>query len=1406
MRVFFLAVFLCTSVAHAQPMRQAEVPEPLKPWVPWVLFEHKDFGCPIVAGEERGEGDDSSAGCAWQSRLELELGQKRGTFSFRATAFGTRLVALPGNEKHWPLDVKVDGKAALVVSRDGMPFVELASGAHTLSGVFAWDALPESLAVPGGIALVGLSIANKRVRFPEREDDGTVFLAKAEDDEREEAEENRLDLVVHRKVADDLPVRVDTRIELFASGKAREVTIGPVLLADFVPLALTSPLPARIEQDGQMRIQVRPGRFVIEIAARHPGNVKALQPRASQSLWVPEEVWVFQSDPNLRLVDVEGVDTIDPQQTTLPAEWRRFQTFRVRQGETMRLVEKRRGNAEPEPDKLVLERSIWLDFDGGGYTFRDRLSGVKNHGTRLEMQPGFVLGRVSASGADQFITRVEKDGLAGVQVPQGHLAIEADSRLDDGRRSFSAVSWAQDLAGLSAQLHLPPGWRLFAVSGADSVPGTWFSRWSLLELFLVMIVTLAVLKLYGVAAAAVACAALVLSVPENHAPQVLWLIVLAAEALVRVVPLARVKPWLKAGRGAAWVALAFAVIPFITGEVRQALYPTLEHENQTLGAANEAPRYYDTKQSESFLQDALVVREEENAREMNAPNAAPPRMDEGKVGGKQKPKRKMMKEEEEKDKGGDEAIGGERGQGIGVSSLGAIQSTSKGIVRQKKAAYTQNLYAHDPKAIVQTGPGVPAWQWNTFRIGFSGPVTQKQELRLFLLPPWFVALLGFLRALLVFFLFVVLLGFPGGVWPAALKRRFVRGGAAALILFASTSAAAADFPSKETLDELQQRLTRPPLCGEECATIGRMNLEVQGGVLRLRMEVSAAVRLGVPLPVSADQWLPERVSVDEKVGELFATEDGQIFVLLEPGLHRLVLEGALPERDSIQLPMVEKPHFVEARTAGWTVDGLHEDGEVDEILQLSRTEQRSGEKKAALQQGSLPPFSSIERHVELGLSWQIETTVRRATPLGTAIVLEVPLVDGESVTSEGVRVEGQKALVNMGPQDQELVWRSVLKERPEIVLKAKTDAPWTEIWRIDASSVWHFDVNGFAPVRGGGGAMWRPWPGESITVKVRRPEGVEGQTLTIDRSTLTFRPGLRTSDATLVLQMRSSRGGQHAITLPEGATVQSVKMNQSSQPIRQVGRALTLPLSPGSQTAEIEWREERGLSTLVRSPEVDLGRAAVNAELYLQVPSERWLLLAPGDGAGPAVLFWGALVLIALVAFVMGKVSQELAIPVTALHWFLLGLGLTQVELGGAFVVYAWFVLLALRQRYLNVISGFWYDAAQLAFVGLSMAMFAVLFSAIRAGLVVDPDMQVLGNGASSASLRWYIDRSAGVLPKGSLVSVPIFIYRVLMLAWALWLARALIAWLKWGFAAFAAHGFYRPFEWRPWRWWRRAT
>ena len=139
---------------------------------------------------------------------------------------------------------------------------------------------------------------------------------------------------------------------------------------------------------------------------------------------------MFEARPALRLVSVEGVPAIDAQQTELPQAWRSLPAYLLRPGETMKLVQRQRGDEEPAPDRLSLDRTWWLDFDGSGWTIQDGISGTLSSSWRLEMGPETVLGRAAVDGQDQFITRLGPDAPRGIELRQTQVSLQADSRID----------------------------------------------------------------------------------------------------------------------------------------------------------------------------------------------------------------------------------------------------------------------------------------------------------------------------------------------------------------------------------------------------------------------------------------------------------------------------------------------------------------------------------------------------------------------------------------------------------------------------------------------------------------------------------------------------------------------------------------------------------------------------------------------------------------------------------------------------------------------------------------------------------------------------------------------------------------------------------------------------------------
>ncbi|MGC4122980.1 MAG: hypothetical protein QM765_52105 [Myxococcales bacterium] len=407
---------LSALIASAAP----EVPEPLRPWIGWAMQGREQARCTLLEGQETSGAP--ARRCAWPSRLTLSVDERGGRFVQAWHLEAPLAVPLPGGPKRWPVAVKVDGVPAVLIpfGSAGGPGALLAAGDHQLTGEFTWDSLPESLPVPVETGLLSLTVRNAAVPMPTREADGAVVLQRRTESETEPSTDgDRLEVNVFRLVADEVPMRLVTRVELRVSGKSREVLLGRTLPQSFLASALDSPLPARLNADGRLRVQVRPGTWLLTLEARSEGPVSTLTRHAPDGTWSDDggELWVFDARPALREVALEGVELIDPNQTELPADWKKLPAFPMAVGGALSLVEQRRGDSAPPADQLHLRRELWLDFDGGGYTVRDSITGTAPRAWRLELPAPGILGRTSVNGEDLLITRLDA-GAPGVELPQ----------------------------------------------------------------------------------------------------------------------------------------------------------------------------------------------------------------------------------------------------------------------------------------------------------------------------------------------------------------------------------------------------------------------------------------------------------------------------------------------------------------------------------------------------------------------------------------------------------------------------------------------------------------------------------------------------------------------------------------------------------------------------------------------------------------------------------------------------------------------------------------------------------------------------------------------------------------------------------------------------------------------------
>jgi hypothetical protein len=345
-----------------------------------------------------------------------------------------------------------------------------------------------------------------------------------------------------------------------------------------------------------------------------------------------------------------------------------------------------------------------------------------------------------------------------------------------------------------------------------------------------------------------------------------------------------------------------------------------------------------------------------------------------------------------------------------------------------------------------------------------------------------------------------------------------------------------------------------------------------------------------------------------------------------------------------------------------------------------------------------------------------------------------------------------------------------------------------------ASPVWNVAISGLAPTFEAGNAglvpVWKPWPGENVTLLISRPEAVAGATVTVGRGSHEITLGKRQRTSSLALALRCSLGEDFLVELPAGAEATSLTSNGSSIPIRKDGDNVIIPLKPGEQEVSLQWKSDLPLAFLARAQAVRLPVESANISTSIQVPDNRWVLWTAGPLRGPAVRFWGILLGSLITAWVLGRLAHS---PLRSHEWMLLAIGLTQIPLYLALVVVGWLFFLAWRGRESFLRLRPWgHNLLQIFLIVLTLVVLGIFIAIVAEGLLGSPEMFIRGNDSSQSLLRWYEARCAGLLPQPRCFSVSIWWYRLLMLLWALWLAAALIRWLLWGWQQFSAGSCFR--------------
>ena len=1063
-------------------------------------------------------------------------------------------------------------------------------------------------------------------------------------------------------------------------------------------------------------MQVEPGEWQVQLTGRALGAPTSFHATPETDNWPKEEIWGFNADRALRVVNVEGATPIDLSQTNAP--FKDLPAYVVTTENDLKLVEQFRGDPSPSPNDFTLARSI--------VAFVRR---IELHRTRHAQRQA---GDADSSRRDVRTRPDDRGRHAGADHPHSATRSPASNCRAESHRIVAvseiprpqfdtAVGWETDVAALSGELHLPPGWRLLWTHGVDRAPTAWLPSWTLWDIFLVVISVVLALRLLGRAAAAIVALTLVLVYQEPEAPTLVWILLLLLLAVLRI----------GRGRFGQFARLSYVVVFAFT------VIAVLDVRHRQLPDGD------------------LPAARERRLRRLRARGAHA-------CSGQRSTRR--------------------RGRTPFPSAV------EGGVVTAKRAMSIRRKH-FEANTQVQTGPGVPTWQWRNETLIWDGPVTAAQPIDLVLSPPWLTRSLHVIGPVLLLLLVAV---FGGAALPPSTPQpgwlhRIIAPAAAALFAIATfvPPDAHADIPSPDMLGELEKRLTEPPDCLPACAAVERATVKLNGDALTLQLDINAASAVAVPLPATAAQWWPLDARDGDRPAVVSRDDSGQLSIALKEGAHAIQLSGPVTHVDRFELPFPMPPGSVSLDLKGWRAYGEQNGHLRGASLQFEREASTlAGRSAASLAPEPIAPYFRLSRTFDFGLEWRVHTTLERIAPQTGSIPFAVPLVAGESLLDGRVRVESGRIIGVLSPDEQQMEWESALATTDTLQVIGPPLQQWTEQWTLIPSNHWHVDYDGIAPMKleadASAGPRFQPLAGETLQVRLTRPVPIPGETITVERVDVTDAPGSRARRTTLGLALLSSQGGNYAVRLPDGAKVLSIAIDGQPQPIPTSADSLPLPVVPGEQQAQIAWETPIASGASIRTSAIELPGRAYNIALHLSLPDRPLAAVRRRSAPRPGRLVLGRDA--GGDRCGVGACRAYPRLPLSALDGVLLGFGMSLCNLPSTVLVAAWLLLLLARLRYADRLSSATprsFHFVQIVVAGVSVAALIALAASVPMGLLGTPEMHIVGNNSSAYDYHWFQDQAANQLPTASVFSLPMWTYRVVMLAWSLWLAFAVVRWVR---------------------------
>ncbi len=1346
--LLFVIIFEICFANFVWAQTKPYVPEQLEVWREWVTDNNKEFLCP---GFYNGSNHHI---CFIPNKLTLAVDKSKAVFRQKWLVFKPSWVPLPGDDRCWPDQVAIDGNGPVVVIRQkNMPSVFLETGTHTVEGEFFWDKIPDVLSIPEITGVFSLTVNEKKVLTPYVDENSRIWIQKLSSEKKSRKNIiNKTNISIFRFFEDTIPFKIHTVVRITASGEKRREKINNVILKGAQPVFIRSDLPVKPSSDKGFFVEIKPGQWNILITSVINREVYEISPVKTS---YGSEIWAFKPYPDFRRVEISGGRAIDPAQTTMPVKWRKYSTFLIKPDDTLKFKEIKLKTDGAFFDKFNLNRDIWLDFDGMGATVRDKITGILGKRRFVGIENKYYkIGRVTSDNKDQLITKKD-DSLNGICAEKGNIDLTAVLRTSIIKSGSSIpCGWNVGFDTAKGSLHLPTGWQLLKVGGASTTgKSAWVDKWSLLDFFIITVISFCASTVFMWWWGPVFFTGLLLTWHLAYSPQLLWIIPIITTYFRRVVnSSSKSKIYIfwrfiitVCHKGTLVVFFCF-VIFFVFLQIKYAFYPQLEprSEEPGLGFMNGV-----------FLSSSM---DEDTADVVMEASAFP-----------EKKKRALSK-------------------------IRYLQSVQKPVL-----SYDISLKA---LVVTQTGSAIPAWNGRVYNLVYDN-LLKNTKFKLYLISPLVSCIINLAGS---FFVIIMLLKFLKKDVSNSSSKNYSKSLITLFVIlwffFQNPVNVRCEnsFPPEKLLNELKSRIQVEPDCFPNCAEISRLDIKIYnkktddktGHIVEIKSMIHAGIKTFVPLCSGDNTFVIDRILLNKNEYENVLKYNNTYWVLVPKGISQITILSNITLNKNLRFIFPIKPKKISVSAPAWEINGLKENGSVDNSLFLTKKAEKLLDSDDISSDIStvFANYLQVERKISTGFKWDIKTIVK---PMFYGkreknIFAAIPLLNNELVKTSGLKIKDNKVLIELSPQKESIEWESSLPTGDTIDLFLELDAAWSEVWSIKAHSFWDYSYEGLDAVCFDNlkGTYWYPRQGDRLKISLKKLKAAPGRSFTIDSVRADYFLKEAYNEYIIKLKIRTSKGRQFEITQPENTILKQIKINNKKLSVTENIKKIKIPLLPGVNSVEIlfneskiwddSWITKYILPGKKQIPQINFNSELSNIDIFIHMPKNIWVLFTNGPKLGPGVLFWSYIVIIFFISIILSKNKNS---PLKAYQWMLLLTGTAALSVICAVFAALWFLAVNMKKQK-PAETPLVYNFIQIVLIVCGFFVLTIFYHAVSSGLTGIPEMHVAGNGSYSMLLCWTADRAKNMIPAASVTTYPALTYRIFVLIWSLWLVKSTVKWIRW--------------------------